>query len=256
MCRDKERMGLFPRPPYAYGLLRAADMARFFGKRRVTVCEFGMAEGNGLNVLINLAELISGVTDVEYRIVGFDTGEGLPQICGYPDHPEMWSAGDFPMVDRVGLVNRIDGRAELLFGDIKDTVGGFLTSLSPDAPLGFVSVDVDIYTASRSALGCFQGPPELYLPVVSTYFDDVTSFFSNRWCGELRAIDEFNQIGEFRKIDRDRSMIHRACEKPAAWHDRMYACHVLDHEYRVRPRARQGLTLKQHVDLMREYDFA
>jgi hypothetical protein len=251
--RDKERMGLLPKPSYAYGLFRAADVARFLGKRRVTVCEFGVATGNGLLALINLAALISCETGVEFRIVGFDTGEGLPQICSYPDHPELWSAGDFPMVDRAALVKRVDGRAELLFGDIKDTVGGFIASLSPEVPLGFVSVDVDIYTASHASLRCFEGGPELYLPAISMYFDDVSSFFSNRWCGELRAIEEFNQVGEFRKIDRDRTMINRAVNKSYIWHEHMYVCHVLDHESRTRPKARQGLTLKEHADVLREF---
>ena len=41
--REKEAFGLISRPNYAYGMLRAADLARFLGKKAVTVCEFGVA---------------------------------------------------------------------------------------------------------------------------------------------------------------------------------------------------------------------
>src|SRR5262245_28178983 len=98
--RQKERLGLLFRPNYAYGLFRAADMAQLVGKSRVTVCEFGVATGNGLINLIELAEPISKETGIGFRIVGFDSGEGLLELEGYKDHPELWSPGDFAMVNR------------------------------------------------------------------------------------------------------------------------------------------------------------
>jgi hypothetical protein len=234
-------------------MLRAADLARFSGKRKVTVCEFGVATGNGLLNLIELASPVTKATGVEFRIVGLDTGAGLPAIEGYQDHPELWSIGDFSMSNKEQLVTRIGGRAELIFGDIKDTVGGFTDSLSADAPLGFVSVDVDIYSGSRSALRCLVGPPEAYCPAVSMYFDDVQFFFANRWCGELLSIDEFNRSNASRKIDEDRSLPGHRPALSAPWYKSMYVCHVLDHELRAKPRERRGLSLEDHFEFMRRF---
>ena len=60
-----------------------------------------------------------------------------------------------------------------------------------------------------SALRCLTGAPENYIPGVSMYFDDVSFFFANRWCGELASIAEFNEETEFRKIDHDHSLANR-----------------------------------------------
>lgn len=254
--QEQEVQGLLPRPNYAYGMFRAASLARFLGQSSVTICEFGVATGNGLVAMIDLASRITPETGVEFRIVGFDTGEGLPEIGGYEDHPELWSSGDFAMFNKDELTNRIAGRAELNFGDIKDTVGGFVETLTPQAPLGFISVDVDIYTATRSALRCLEDDPLLYTPAVSMYFDDLQFFFANRWCGELLAIDEFNAAHDLRKIDQDRGLVPRMIESPAAWHSAMYAAHILDHPTRTHPQKREGLGLKEHLEFTRKFNLS
>jgi hypothetical protein len=241
------------RPNQAYGMLRAADSARFVGKSRATVCEFGVATGNGLVNMIELAGLITAETGVTFRVVGLDTGAGLPTVDGYRDHPEIWSVGDFAMTNRDDLVKRIGGRAELIFGDIKDTVAGLTASLDPDAPLGFVSVDVDIYTGSVNALKCLDGPAECYAPAVSMYFDDVRNFFHNRWCGELLAIEEFNRGHEWRKIDVDRSLVGRRPGPITPWYNAMYVGHVLDHTFRSAPRPRDPMSLVDHSRFIKSY---
>jgi len=248
--REKESYGLIARPNYAYGMLRAADLARFMGKKAVTVCEFGVATGNGLVKMVELADLIRVETKVDVRVVGFDTGEGLPSIGDYRDHPELWSSGDFAMTNKDDLRKRVAGRAELIFGDIKDTVSGFVDSLDEAAPLGFVAVDVDIYSATKSALLSLAGAPELYTPGVSMYFDDVRFYFANRWCGELRAIEEFNDENYMRKIDEDRSLADRP-SKLDPWYRSMYVCHILDHEVRNKPRDRTGLSIQDHYEYMK-----
>jgi hypothetical protein len=251
--REQEELGLLPRSNYAYGMLRATGLARYLGLKRVTICEFGVATGNGLIAMIEHADRLERETGIGFRIVGFDTGAGLPQIADYKDHPELWSPGDFTMVNRDELTKRIGGRADLIFGDIKDTVSGFLGSLSADAPLGFISIDVDIYTATCSALRCLEGSAERYLPAISMYFDDVAFYFANRWCGELRAIDEFNRDHELRKIDNDRGLVHRAIEAPSVWHSRMYVAHILDHELRSRSAVRPSMGLDDHIAFMRQF---
>ena len=159
------------------------------------------------------------------------------------------------MFNREELLKRIGGRAELIFGDIKDTGAKLVESLDPEAPLGFVSIDVDIYSGSRSALSCLKGDPSLYSLAISLYFDDVSFYFANRWCGELYSIDEFNQENAKRKIDRDHSLPGWRPSGPQGWHAAMYVCHVLDHPIRNEPTKREGLTLEQHLKYTREAGF-
>lgn len=249
--REKEAWGLIERPNYAYGLLRAADVARYFGVDAVTVCEFGVASGHGLLNLVELAELFRAETGIEFRVVGFDTGEGLPTIQGHKDHPELWNRGDFVMEHPDGLRGALEGRCELILGDIGDTVDAFRESLDPACPLGFVSVDVDIYSGTVSTLRCLTGAPEQYLPAVGFYFDDVGFYFANEWCGELAAIREFNDANELRKIDLDRSVYRRQRRSGLEVTRHMYIAHMLDHPARMEPRSRDEMTLHAHGDFMR-----
>lgn len=229
-------------------MLRAADVAKYCGKQSVTVIEFGVASGEGILNMIDLAPIIEKETGIEFRIVGFDTGQGLPSVQGYKDHPELWKIGDFATEDREGLVRKLGGRAEIIWGDIADTIRLFTKSHSPSAPLGFVSIDVDIYSATKSALQCLTGKPEMYNPGVSMYFDDVGFFFANNWAGELLAIAEFNKEQELRKIGSDRSLPGRRRLATANWYSRMYVCHILDHEVRQKPRGREQLPLSAHAE--------
>jgi hypothetical protein len=249
--RQKESYGLISRPNYAYGMLRAADLARFLGKGAVTVCEFGVATGNGLINMVELADQIHSEMGVKVRVVGLDTGEGLPEVGDCRDHPELWSAGDFAMTNKTELRKRMGDRAELIFGDIKDTVNGFVASLDESAPLGFVSIDVDIYSGAKSAFRALLGRPELYTPAISIYCDDVSFFFANRWCGELLAIEEFNQENSMRKIDQDRSLPGVRPSSNDAWYKAMFVGHILDHEIRRKPRQRSGLSIQDHYSFMK-----
>jgi len=251
--REKEAHGLIFRPNYAYGLLRACDVARFFGKKAVTVCEFGVASGHGLYNMVELADMFREETGVEIRVVGFDSGEGLLEIHGHKDHPEIWSSGDFVMQDREKLLEMLGGRAEVIFGDIEDTVDAFTKALDPEAPLGFVSIDVDIYTGTKSALRCLQGDAEQYTPAVSFYFDDVGFFFANEWCGELSAIREFNEANELRKLDHDRTVFQRQRHLGQPMEKHMYVAHVLDHPARQEPRSREGLAIMDHHEFMQSH---
>jgi hypothetical protein len=208
------------------------------------VIEFGVADGGGLLNMIELASTIERETGIYFRVVGFDSGTGLPAIDGYKDHPEIWNPGDFTMQNRGRLESKIAGKADIIWGDIANTVSGFLSTIEPSAPIAFVSVDVDIYSATVSAMRCFDGPSNRYLPAVSMYFDDVSFFFANRWAGELAAIAEFNDAHELRKIDLDRSLSTRPLRE--SWHSKMYVLHVLDHDDRQRPKERAKLGIDEH----------
>jgi hypothetical protein len=248
--RAREQYGLISRANYLYGMLRAADVAKYFGKQHVTVIEFGVASGDGLLNMIGLAPAIEKETGVKLRIVGFDTGSGLPPVQGHKDHPEIWNAGDFAMGDRSKLLNKLEGRAEIIWGDIANNIESFTDAIDPSAPLGFISVDVDIYSATKAALRCLTSQSEKYNPAVSMYFDDVSFFFANEWAGELAAITEFNAEHELRKIDRDRSLPGRRPIAADGWYSKMYICHILDHDARQKPRTRDSLNIGSHADYM------
>jgi hypothetical protein len=233
-------------------MLRAADVAKYFGKRRVTVVEFGVASGAGLLNMIALAPAIEKETGIKLRIVGFDTGSGLPATHGYKDHPEIWNSGDFATEDRDILIRKVGSRAEIIWGDIDGTIDSFADAIDPSAPLGFISIDVDIYSATKAALRCLTKQPEKYTPAISMYFDDVNFFFANEWAGELAAIAEFNEEHELRKIDRDRSLPGHRPVMVESWYSNMYICHIHDHEARQNPRLRRELNIQNHFDFMLE----
>ena len=100
----------------------------------MTVIEFGVASGAGLLNMVELASLISSETGINFKLFGFDTGRGLPQIDGYKDHPELWNPGDFATEDPGALLQKLDGRADVIWGNISDTIDGFVARLS--APSG------------------------------------------------------------------------------------------------------------------------
>lgn len=230
--RQKEHYNVLNRSFYAYGMLRAADIAKHYGKNCVTVCEFGVAGGSGLLNMIELGGKITEETKVKFRIVGFDSGEGLPELKGYKDHPELWAMGEYPMFNREKLVKKIGNSAEIIFGDIQCTAEQFIDTLDSSAPLGFISIDVDLYTSAKSALKCLEGNAKLYNPAVSIYFDEVSFFVSNKWCGELAAKEEFNAENKFRKIDLDRSLPGLRPLRDSNWYKSMNICHILDHDVR------------------------
>lgn len=248
--RTRERAGLVNRPNYAYGMLRAADCAKYFGHKSVIAIEFGVASGAGLLNMVELAGLIEAETGINFRIVGFDTGAGLPSVKGFKDHPEIWNRGDFAMEDRDTLTTKLAGRAEIIWGDIAETIDIFTQSINPTCPIGFISVDVDIYSGSKAALRSLNGAALKYTPAVSMYFDDVSFFFANRWCGELASISEFNEANELRKIDVDRSLSGRHPVTGDGWRSSMHICHVLDHPARQEAQNREKLTIKDHYEFM------
>lgn len=101
--------------------------------------------------------------------------------------------------------------------------------------MGFASIDVDIYTSSKSALKLIaDASSEYLLPTVGLHFDDVWSEWGyNRFSGELLSIEEINDEHELRKIDRDRYVDYwHGGFTP--WHDAMYMLHALDHPDRFK----------------------
>jgi hypothetical protein len=252
--RERVRYDLVERPAYAFGLLAAADAARFFGASRITAVEFGVAEGAGLLNLCALAPQVTRETGVLIDVHAFDRGHGLPAPRDHRDHPELWTAGDFPMLDPESLRSRLPGFANLHLGDIAETLGAFQDRLTPEAPIGFVSFDVDIYSSTVDALRIYEGDPSRSLPVSIAYFDDTLgnpaglgSLLRNRWCGQLRAIDEFNEAHSLRKIDEIRTLKARRPLRHEIWLDQMYGVHALDHPLRNAARRKDPVTMSDEI---------
>jgi hypothetical protein len=236
--RAREAFELINRPHYAWGLLDAADAAAAAELPGVLGLEFGVAAGAGLLNMAGIAERVSAVTGVDVRVVGFDTGKGMPPPTDYRDHPDHYFTGDFAM-DVERLRAALPSRASLVIGDIADTARAFIDDVDPIRPIGFVALDVDYWSSTAGALKIFEhSEPERYLPRTPLYLDDVTFASHNRWCGERLAVEEFNRRNRWRKIERYRFLAHERLFRRSMWIDQIYNLHVLDHPSRARPQDR------------------
>jgi hypothetical protein len=230
--RSKIFFDLYIRQQHAFGLLTAADDALTNGYKRVTVIEFGVANGAGLLNICSLAEKITKITGVSFDIVGFDNVSGMPPLRDYRDHPELYQPGWYPMEAPDRLRSSLPPNARLILGELSLSIPEFLSTQPEQSPIGFVSLDVDYYWSSTEALKCFAGAAELYLPRVTIYLDDVSSVAHNPWCGELAAIGDFNQLHKMRKIASFNFLRESRLFKNARWLSQMYTLHVLDHPAR------------------------
>ncbi|MCK7591512.1 hypothetical protein M0G43_13075 [Subsaxibacter sp. CAU 1640] len=229
--RKKVDYDLVLRPQQAFAILSAADRAKEQGFSRVSILEFGVANGAGLMNMIEIANKVTKATGVEIDIYGFDTGEGMPEPVDYRDHPEYYNVGDFPMNKEL-LKRSIEGKAKLIFGTIDTSLPKFIESLNEQAPIGFVSIDVDYYSSTTQVLDLFKTNAKNFLPLTYVYFDDIFMPHHNKKCGELLAIDEFNNEMKYRELSHHTFFINERLFKNAHWIKQLYYLHVLDHPHR------------------------
>ena len=223
--KTREEWDIESKPAYMTGVLRAAKQALAEGADSMSVIEFGVAGGTGLVALQRIAEAVQQDTGIAISVFGFDAGNGLPQLTGdYRDHPDIFQFGDFPM-DMKALKARLAGNTRLIVGNVSETVPEFVKNLG--APIGFVSVDLDLYSSARDALRVFQLPGSSMLNRTYLYFDDVEGSWAHRRAGELLAIDEFNENDRI-FIDRWRGISNGRVFPNASWHNKMYVAHNLD----------------------------
>jgi hypothetical protein len=219
------------RAPYAFGVWLATLEAQRMGISKLQIFEFGVAQGDGLVNLCGICELFASSTGMQFEIYGFDSDSGMPRLEGYRDHPELWHQGQFKS-DHDAIRRKLTPNASLISGNIKDTVGDFCRNkLSEQSPVGFVSIDVDLYSSTVPIFDLFKHRPACYLPTTILYFDDINDLLTcNKWCGEMLAIREFNEANDLRKME---EMRVRQNHPPAGWHDHIYGLHVLDHPVRT-----------------------
>ena len=224
----REVWDLSPRPPYLSGLYAAAQVAKGQDHTDIIAIEFGVAGGQGLLALQAEAEAVEKETGVGIKVVGFDSGGGLPKPTGdHRDHPDYWREGDFPL-DEPALRQRLTARTRLMLGDVKDTVPEFVQYIQ-DAPVGFVSFDLDLYSSTVLAFQLFTHANRWLLQKVPLYFDDVEEYLvSHRFAGELLAIDEFNDTSASIKIDRWRGIKTGRPFPEQPFLDHMYVAYDLD----------------------------
>jgi hypothetical protein len=243
--RDRIAFDLVVRPQHAFGILRAADEAKRIGIRRVTLIEFGVASGAGIMNMAYIAERVSRETGVRFDLYGFDTGEGMPPPADHRDHPEYYQAGDFQM-DAVALRAALPDSVHLVLGDLRDTVPQFLAERTEEAPIGFVAVDVDYYWSTVAALRVLAANPCLYLPLTTTYFDDVVLDNHNSWQGQQLAIREFNEANAMRKLEHHRFLENQRVFRNALWLKQIYSLHVMDHPARSTVAMNRGV--QRHLE--------
>jgi hypothetical protein len=218
-----------PFPQYAFGIIQAAALGRCLGLNQITALELGVAGGNGLVELERLSRRHSGPSEVEIRIVGFDLGTGMPSPVDHRDMPYIWQRGFFRM-EEAKLRSRLSD-ADLILGDVTDTGRRFLAS-SP-APIGFISFDLDYYSATVSAFeALLTADADRYLPRVICYFDDtVGPLFEmhSSFTGELLAIEDFNRTSRHRKLGKLNGLRYKLRPHEGPWVEGIFVLHVFDH---------------------------
>jgi len=217
------------RPWYAYGVWHAADLARRLGLDEVTVVELGVAGGEGLRQMEQIAAEVEKSLAVRIHVFGFDTGYGLPPETDYRDLPYVYRRGLYRM--DVERVQASLSRAQLVLGDVASTIPGFLRRAAP-APIGFVSFDLDYYSSTAAGLRILRGPDKGCLPRVLCYFDDVTSadqFYLCEDVGELNAIREFNNGSRDEKIRPAHNFMPAGSMPYSPWAEKIWVYHRFHH---------------------------
>lgn len=229
--RAKISCDLIPRPQHAWGILWAADSAKRYGYKKITIIELGVAAGVGFLNLCDIARRVTSITGISINLVGVDGGKGLPIPKDYRDHPELYKQGGGTMdIDRLRKI--IPQNASLIIGDVSETYKEVTKKISAESPLGFVCIDLDFYSSTSEALKIFLDDAEKYLPCLPCYVDDIFAPEHNQWCGEMFAINEFNKENDMRKFEHYKFLRAERIFKNARWLDQIYFLQVLDHRLR------------------------
>lgn len=178
------------RPHYETMLFECCAEAKKLGYREISVLELGVAGGNGIIALDNYKRKLQKHFDLNIRIYGFDTGEGLLDVSDHRDLPFLWRKG-FYSGEKEKLQQKTDSK--IFYGDINDTLDEF----SRERPINIMLIifDMDLYSSTKSFLRQVSRIQEFLCPRVYCYFDDI--FTVGRQIddtnGELLAIKEFNR---------------------------------------------------------------
>lgn len=160
-----------------------------------------MGKGRTALRFLKALKLYCALADLDpyaYSIFMFDSFEGMPEKQSFrDDHPGFTTGMLSHSIEEIrALLSReIDlgrGNVRLIKGFFADSLTPALASELAACPPAIVTIDVDYYSSTRTAL-------EWLLPFTPSgclfYFDDVWLFFSHPEMGELAAIEEVNRGG-------------------------------------------------------------
>src|SRR5579875_650413 len=108
------KYGAFSRPHYAFGIFRAAELARQLDIEAISVIELGVAGGRGLLAMERISAEVAKAFSVRISVYGFDTGVGMPRPVDYRDLPHVWGQGFYRM-DEPALRAALN-QAQLILG--------------------------------------------------------------------------------------------------------------------------------------------
>jgi hypothetical protein len=218
--------GSLERPAHAYCMWHAAKLAQELGYREISVAEFGVAGGNTLVIVERYAKQIEHSLGVKIKVYGFDTGGGLPELEGAEDLPYWFLPTQYAM-----NVEKLRGRlktAELVIGNVRDTVGDFFTK-ADRPPLAAIFNDLDFFSSSRDAMRILEADSKNFLPRLFLYLDDVVGSAKEMYGpfnGELAANDWFNSTHDRIKIHLNQNLLP---ESSLSWRTQIYYIHLFDH---------------------------
>lgn len=219
----------FFKPHYAYCLHQAVKQAIYLSYKEISVIEFGVAGGNGLIELENIAIQAEKEYDIKINIYGFDLGIGMPEPSDYKDLPYIWNKGFYEMeVDK--LKSKLK-KAQLILGNVSQTVNTFFDKYNPP-PIGFIAFDLDYYSSTRDALKIYQNNDKYFLPRVFNYFDDCIGEdveLHSEFTGELLAIKEYNDYSINSKLAAIYGLKYKRVF-PNSWNELIYITHFLNHK--------------------------
>lgn len=214
------------RPQYLWGSLHAARLARALGHERTSVLELGVAGGQGLLDLERAAALAEELVGVGVDVAGFDVGGGMPRPVDERDIPWAIQEGIFPM-DEPALRARLRA-AELVIGPVSATIPAWFDRRP--SPVGFVAVDLDLYSSTMDALVLLDAAPQDLLPRVAFYFDDIFGYGWSDFAGERGAIRDFNATHDRRRLSPFYGLEYELgdADRFLAWPAKMFMAHLLD----------------------------
>ncbi len=194
--------------------------------------EFGVGWGGTLvaflHALSDCRKTLGRMGDL-YRVVGFDSFEGLPKQSSPRDESAEWRPALFAHSLEEIRQTIASARLDLRAVDLRFVRGFFDTSLTDglrnelrEFPPSIVTVDVDYYSSTKVVL-------EWLRPVLRSgtlfYFDDIWSFHGNPQYGQLAAIREFNSLG-------DGQLVNLPAEVPVNLLSHVYVFSRKEFEYR------------------------
>ena len=219
------KLNALSRPQYAYCAYYSAMLAKKLNYKKISFLEFGVAKGNGLLCLEELASRIEKEIDIEIEIYGFDTGKGLIETKDYRDLPYFFQGGMYKM--DVNELNKRLKRSKLILGDVNQTAKSFIENYKP-GKIAAIFNDLDFYSSTINSFEIFNHDIESFLPRVFCYFDDVVGSAEemySEFTGELLAINEFNNSNANKKISLNTNLQHL----DVSWKNQIYYLHHFKH---------------------------